>query len=85
MNLPMNFNSFVTFLFDRPKRKVTKRKRAPKSKRNDGFPIPLPIDTRTKQRCGYQNAHHRLQHTNPSILVLNQKTFPITLKNHHNL
>jgi len=46
LNMIIYNYGIVTFLFARPKRKVTKRKRAPKSKRNDGFPIPPPIASR---------------------------------------
>jgi len=48
INLINYHDDVVTFLFARPKRKVTKRKRAPKSKRNDGFPAPPASDSRTK-------------------------------------
>jgi len=49
--------------------KFERQKRAPKSKTQRWFPSTRPVDSHTKQRCGNQNAHHRLQRTNPSISV----------------
>ena len=69
-------DAFVTFLFC-AKKKSNQKKKAPKSKRNDGFP-PLPVHSHTKERCGNENAHHRLHRTNPSISGLNSKPFQQT-------